>query len=556
MSKFKSINPIKILQEPNIELVKETYSSDNNDSLKRDIKLLGMEPEPKVWVGDKFKLKPEAINYMEDQDWLNDNNIGYDETLYNIIEYAIRNDTEFKCIAKFKGGSSPDYTWWSLIKNDLIDNYMNQIYIPDIFIKNNTPPSYKPRKFIYESKELMYYNNIENKQTRYKYRYKTLKEFENEFGSNWRERVPLSWIYQMDYLLGKNVQSNDIRFDKDIVHETGGYNISKDMIKKNKLSSPTYKPKTFVYENFNIEKFNYNLLKESLEEFEKDYNTKPEDNVEDFLKYYDDLYEKLNKENIHFINNKLNKENKPLKENIDEYNRRIRDLDVNTIILDGETYNEKLKKELIELLIKIGVINGMGNIEGWDSNNEINENTAFVITLNNCVNSTLSKNHIYNSSKSFIENGDLIKYYPELKPTDIMNVSGVINFIKNRIIFQNAVDMYKPKKFIYESDEWYPYRFKTEEEMIRDYGTNWRLGDDFESGWNEEMDHLLGQPYPYEERQVKHNRSQPRIQRLDDGRGNNWSIDWNMLTKIKPIATNMYKPKKFVYENIKKLGEF
>jgi len=554
-----SYEPRKFIYESNNELLKETLVSDNNEYLKREIEMYNIEPELNVWIGDKFKLKDIAVNYIQNDNWLRNNHVGYDDPLINFIEYCVENDITLKCIGKFKGQFTSDYPWWSLVEHNInIFNSINRnkFYILDLLIKDNSKPSYEPRKFVYESHKLQYYNDIENQKTQYKYRYKTEEEFKRDFGDvNWRNNVRLSWIIDMDYLFGKNVQSNDLNLSGDVIFSEGSWDISKDMVTKNKLASPTYQPKKFVYESFNIEKFNTKLLKESIRDFENDYDKKPEDSVEEFLKYYDDLYEKLNKNNTHFINNKLKKE-KPLKENIDEYNRRIRDLDINTIILNGKIYDEKLKKELIELLIKIGVTNSISSIQRWDSNNENNENTAFVITLNNCVNSTLSKNYIYTSSIDFIESGDLIRFYTELNPTNIMIVSEVINFIKNKIIFQNAVNMYKPKKFIYESNEWYPYRFKTKDEMIKDYGLSWKDGDYFESGWNEEMDHLLGKPYPYHENEIRHGGARPRRERMRDSNGQTWTIDWNMLTKNKPNAINMYKPKKFVYENIKKLRDF
>jgi len=49
-----------------------------------------------------------------------------------------------------------------------------------------------------------------------KFRFKTEKEFKNEFGSNWRRKIRSSWIEEMDYLLGKKVPKNIVR---DILEE-------------------------------------------------------------------------------------------------------------------------------------------------------------------------------------------------------------------------------------------------------------------------------------------------------------------------------------------------
>lgn len=95
---------------------------------------------------------------------------------------------------------------------------------------------------------------------KYKYRFKTMAEFEKEFGSNWRNAVECSFVIEMDQLLGKNIPEkyyreidgwfniSKIRCGNLYYTDSNWFNcsISKGMIKKISLI-PLYKPKKFVY---------------------------------------------------------------------------------------------------------------------------------------------------------------------------------------------------------------------------------------------------------------------------------------------------------------------
>ena len=72
------------------------------------------------------------------------------------------------------------------------------------------------------------------------------------------------------------------------------------------------------------------------------------------------------------------------------------------------------------------------------------------------------------------------------------------------------------------------YRFKTEEEMIRDFGKDWRHV--LEWNYNGRMDYLLNKPFNGEYLITKE-------MYIDD-----WSIDHRSLTKIAPS----YKSKKIL----------
>jgi len=77
-----------------------------------------------------------------------------------------------------------------------------------------------------------------------KYRIKTEKEFEKEFGHQWRDIIQYNWLSpHMDYLFGMDI-TNIINIAYNIKH-INGWNISNDMLTHN---TPSYKPKKFIRE--------------------------------------------------------------------------------------------------------------------------------------------------------------------------------------------------------------------------------------------------------------------------------------------------------------------
>lgn len=101
-------------------------------------------------------------------------------------------------------------------------------------------------------------------------------------------------------------------------------------------------------------------------------------------------------------------------------------------------------------------------------------------------------------------------------------------------------------EYIKESNKWYPYRFKTEEEFIDEFGYNWR-DVIMRNGpnWADEMDYLFGQDFPYEENDLNSKDSRfPVDNRLNDPQTNwSWLISWVMLIPNKPKIPN-YEPRK------------
>ena len=72
------------------------------------------------------------------------------------------------------------------------------------------------------------------------YRFKTKKEFKDEFGKNWRKMVPAGFPIGMDHLLGKDINVAEVNMigksyydDALFLYKT--WNISKEMITKKEL---------------------------------------------------------------------------------------------------------------------------------------------------------------------------------------------------------------------------------------------------------------------------------------------------------------------------------
>lgn len=119
----------------------------------------------------------------------------------------------------------------------------------------------------------------------------------------------------------------------------------------------------------------------------------------------------------------------------------------------------------------------------------------------------------------------------------------------------------KRNKRILENDIWYPYRFKTEDEMIKDYGENWReestnmivSWDDYVAEYSE-MDKMLGTVFPYtkEELNLPYYEDKRAILRRYQYDNDDWSIGWWMLTdniKINKIPTYIPKNARRIIEN-------
>ena len=174
---------------------------------------------------------------------------------------------------------------------------------------------------------------------------------------------------------------------------------------------------------------------------------------------------------------------------------------------------QEIKKYLNDLNINPNIIN-----DNWESK----EYVFFTKRLN----SNYDKFIVYKCNyEYFIENSfsrDL-----GLKISPLFSFDELKNYISKYI-----KPSYQPKNKIdrtFESNKWYPYRFKTEQEFIKEFGHRWI----YEVGWNDDnqMDYLFGQPYPFN---VNEDDYLPFIEDNHNGYHDIWSINWNMLTKNEP----------------------
>lgn len=124
---------------------------------------------------------------------------------------------------------------------------------------------------------MKYKNIITNRLTKYPYRFKTRREFQDEYGYYWYEDIECSWfdddVIGMNYLFGQDLETENKKYLDEILYEDAifplsslgidlnrdnDWSISKDMITKNGKSNfgDIYlRNKENIYEN-NIIKYN------------------------------------------------------------------------------------------------------------------------------------------------------------------------------------------------------------------------------------------------------------------------------------------------------------
>jgi len=227
---------------------------------------------------------------------------------------------------------------------------------------------------------------------------------------------------------------------------------------------------------------------------------------------------------------------------IPDYKSNIEKLGINTLLLMKDEFNEEGKEKLIDLLKIIGV-NNTGAVSSWT---ESRSDACIIIVLSDITGqNNLEGNRDYSSGFEYVSRGSFKTDYPDVVYPSVMNLDEIIKYIKEKILY-NPIQMYGPKRFVYEhlvieSDEWYPYRFKTEEEMIKDHGENWKNSRPFPGcGWNEGMNHLLGKNYPHNIN-LKTVKILPNME--DYSAGRYWGIHRNMLIDNKPDVPNYMKSK-------------
>lgn len=97
----------------------------------------------------------------------------------------------------------------------------------------------------------------------------------------------------------------------------------------------------------------------------------------------------------------------------------------------------------------------------------------------------------------------------------------------------------------------FPYRFKTQEEFIKEFGINWKdkIQINRLPNWSMDMNHLFGKPFPFIKYDLDFNSMYPIDGRWRDTYGHyTWKISWLMLTKTEIIPN--YNPKIKIFRKI------
>lgn len=192
----------------------------------------------------RFKTREEMVNYYGEEWEEKFDNIGWNTDMdiflgedypYWIDENDIKNwdDDEFPL---------PTH-------HDTINNMTWHIH-PEMLIKNKPKkPSYKPRKLIKESIE------------EYPYRFRTEKEFIDDFGEEWSNNFfGIGWTDAMNELFGLiyPYTENDISTFDDYYGKLPNirgprtnmmWSVHKNMLIKNKPKKPSYKPRQIIKES-------------------------------------------------------------------------------------------------------------------------------------------------------------------------------------------------------------------------------------------------------------------------------------------------------------------
>lgn len=69
----------------------------------------------------------------------------------------------------------------------------------------------------------MYYNDITKENTMFRFRFKTLDEFVEDYGESWREYIRHGWNTRMDGLFGIELEIDDDFLDNPVYSPNGSF---------------------------------------------------------------------------------------------------------------------------------------------------------------------------------------------------------------------------------------------------------------------------------------------------------------------------------------------
>lgn len=215
----------------------------NNNIMNSDLE--HFNPKPEFFIGDKVKINPEKFNEVEAADIRGETY----ESFFESKKYET-----LTIISKYKfSPASPSTKWWSGFDYSY-DGYHEEIWIEDKYlIKEIDRPHYSPRKIIRES--VIYYP----------YRFKTEKEFIEQYGHYWKRSVAWNDKGYMDYLFGKPYKDESLDFSSvefwygSVPVQQGHYDpidpnrtnwtITRNMLTENEPIKPYYSPRKIVRES-------------------------------------------------------------------------------------------------------------------------------------------------------------------------------------------------------------------------------------------------------------------------------------------------------------------
>jgi phage gpG-like protein len=135
---------------------------------------------------------------------------------------------------------------------------------------------------------------------------------------------------------------------------------------------------------------------------------------------------------------------------------------------------------------------------------------------------------------------DGVKQYIEKRDNVMKKVFNIheLHKIRKLVFHQGNEPSYEPRKITrtLESKSVYPYRIKTDLELRKEFGNNWRTTVCRDIGWNIGMDHLLGMEYPVADFKKEDHKDDEWID-MDTSPEMSWIIMPKLLTRNVPTYT-------------------
>ena len=211
-----------------------------------------------------------------------------------------------------------------------------------------------------------------------------------------------------------------------------------------------------------------------------------------------------------------------------------------SIIIENEKDNERVQRDLFQL----GYLWGMTD--------------KYVHTIREGLNEHIISFYLGNKQIVWCSSREEFEHFRHAGWRQDPTIYTIDDWSKIMIFLRYGSDRpsYTPRKMnrTLESTTWYPYRVKTENELIEEFGGSWRREVFDVVGWNPAMYYLLGIDYTEEHFSMEHRQQDDEVT-IRDLSGNRWIIPCMALIKNEPIRIPSYKPKKTV-RTLESINEF